>query len=377
MNFKDIIGQEGVKNHLISTVTQNRISHAQLFLGKEGYGSLPLALAYAKYIMCTNRKTDDSCGECPSCKKIEKYEHPDLHFAFPVVAKKSNSKTVSDDFIKEWRSFVANNPYGTYNDWIESIDSENAQAIIRADEGKEILKKLNFKSFESEYKIMIIWLPEKMNVQASNKLLKLIEEPPEKTLFFLVSTNSQLIINTILSRTQLIKINRIEEDEFVSALQKTHQLEEGKAKLVSRLSEGDYNLAKQHITSTEDENVNFDLFVSLMRLSYSANLIELIKWTDDMAKFGRERQKTFLTYCLHMIRENLVLNQEQPDMTRMFGKEKQFADKFSNFIHPTNAPLLSEEINKAFYHISRNANAKVVFLDLAIRLNRILKMQLV
>jgi len=375
MNFKDIVGQEKIKTHLINTVTQHRISHAQLFLGNEGYGSLPLALAYAKYIMCTNKKADDSCGECPSCKKINKYEHPDLHFAFPVVTKTNNTKPVSDDFIKDWREFIIDNPYGNYNNWTEFINSENSQAIIRTEEGKEIIKKLSFKSFESEYKIMIIWMPEKMNVQASNKLLKLIEEPPDKTLFFLVAVNSQLIINTILSRTQLIKVNRIEEDEFVNVLQNRYQLNEEKARLISRLSEGDFNLAKKHIASTTDKNINFDLFVNFMRITYSNKIVDLIKWVEDISKIGREKQKTFLVYCLHMIRENLILNQQQKDMVRMSEEEYRFANKFYPFINPTNSPLLISELNKAYSHISRNANAKILFLDLGINLGKLLKIE--
>lgn len=374
MNFSNIIGQERIKKHLINTVEQNRISHAQLFLGDEGYGSLPLALAYAKFIMCTNKKGDDSCDECPSCRKISKYEHPDLHFVFPVVTLKNNTKTTSDNFIKEWREFIIDNPYGTYNEWMDYLDAENSQAIIRVDEGKDILRKLSFKSFESEYKIMIIWFPEKMNVQAANKLLKLIEEPPEKTLFFLVSKNSQLIISTIISRTQLVKVNRIAEDELFVRLKQLHQLNDSNARLIGRLSEGDYAKAKEHIVSSEGTELNFEFFVQMMRLSYAGKMIELIKWVDDIAKLGREKQKTFLTYSLHMVRENLIMNQKQNDMVRMSDVEEGFASKFSSFIHPTNAPHLSSEFDKAFLHISRNANVKVVFLDLTIKLNRILKM---
>ena len=374
MNFHNIIGQENIKKHLINTVEHNRISHAQLFLGNEGYGNLPLALAYAKFIMCTNKKADDSCGECASCVKIAKYEHPDLHFVFPVVTLKNNTKTTSDNFIKEWRDFIINNPYGTYNEWMDALDSENAQAIIRVEEGKEILRKLSLKSYESEYKIMIIWFPEKMNVQAANKLLKLIEEPPEKTLFFLVSQNSQLIISTIISRTQLVKVNRISENELFIGLQKLHNLDSEKARLISRLSEGDYAKAKEHIESSEGAELNFDLFVQLMRLSYAGKMIELIKWVDDISRLGREKQKTFLIYSMHMVRENLIMNQHQNDMVRMSENEEGFANKFSNFIHPSNAPHLTSEFNKAYLHISRNANVKVVFLDLTIKLNRILKM---
>ena len=374
MNFSDIIGQNEIKNLLINSVKQNRISHAQLFLGEEGYGNLPLALAYAKYIMCTNRKENDSCGECASCKKIEKYQHPDLHFVFPVVTPKNKSIPVSDTFIKEWRSFLTDNPYGTYNDWLNTLDSENAQAIIRVDEGKEIIKKLSLKSYESEYKIMIIWFPEKMNQQTANKLLKLIEEPPEKTLFFLVAKNSQQIISTILSRTQLVKIKRISEDELFKGLIQKHQLTEDKARQISRLSEGNYANAKEYIESSVDAEQNFEYFVNMMRLSYSGKLIDIIKWVDEIAKTGREKQKAFLAYGLRMIRENLMLNQKQSEIARLMDKELAFAEKFSAFISFENSPYITNELNSAFIHISRNANAKVVFLDLCIKLNKYLRM---
>ncbi len=374
MDFNSIIGQQVIKKHLIKTVEQNRISHAQLFLGSEGYGGLPLALAYAKYIMCTNKTGNNSCGECPACRKIAKYVHPDLHFVFPVITPNDTKKPVSDSFIQEWRQFLLSNPYGTYNDWLNCLDAENKQAIIRVDEGKEILKKLNMKSFESEYKIMVIWFPEKMNSETANKLLKLIEEPPEKTLFFLVAQNQQFIISTILSRTQLIKIKRITEDDLFIGLKNKHNLNDEKARQISRLSEGDYNLAKEYIESSVDTKLNFEQFVLMMRLSYTGKMVELIKWVNEIAAIGREKQKAFLAYSLRMVRENLVINQNQKNLSRMSDDEGSFAEKFSDFIHPTNAPYLSSELDRAFMHISRNANAKVVFLDLCIKLNKILKM---
>lgn len=375
MFFKDIIGQQHIKSHFIQTVTKERISHAQLFLGNEGYGSLPLALAYAKFIMCQNRSENDSCGQCPSCKKIAKYEHPDLHFVFPVVSPKGGDKAISDTYIKEWREFLQNTPYGTYNQWHNQLDAGNSQAIIRVDEGKEILRKLNLKSFESDYKIMIIWFPEKMNAETANKLLKLIEEPPEKTLFFLVARNTQFILSTILSRTQLVKINRLKEDDLFIGLQEKHQLNEGKARQISRSAEGDYSLAIEYIESSVDSVYNFDQFVKMMRLSYAGKMIDLISWVDEIAKIGREKQKAFLSYSLRMVRENLILNQKQKAMVRMSDDEESFAEKFSNFIHPANAPYLSTEFDKAILHITRNANAKVVMLDLCIKLNKILKIE--
>lgn len=253
------------------------------------------------------------------------------------------------------------------------MDAGNAQGLIKVREAEQIVRKLSLKSFEAEYKIMIIWYPEKMNAETANKLLKLIEEPPEKTLFLLVAQNSQLIISTILSRTQLIKIPRIAQEDMFQGLQSKLQVSEIKAKQISRMSDGNLNQAKELIETSDEAKQNFETFTQMMRLSYMGKMIELIKWVDDVAKIGREKQKTLLIYALKMIRENLVINQKQKDIARLSDDEDAFASKFSNFIHPENAPLMAQELDLAYNHISRNANAKVVFLDLCIQLNRLIK----
>lgn len=374
MLFTDIIGQEAIKAHLINTVKENRISHAQLFLGKEGYGSLALAIAYAQYIMCLDKKDNDACNECSSCRKINKLQHPDLHFSFPTVGSKSSQALISDDYISQWREFVTTNAYGSYEQWLQKMDAGNSQGSIKVKEAESIVRKLNLKSFEAEFKIMIVWLPEKMNAESANKLLKLIEEPPEKTLFFLVSLNSDLIISTILSRTQLVKINRISDDELFIGLQHKKNISDDKAREVSRMSDGDYNAACNMIETSVDTQQNFEFFTQLMRLSYMGKFPDIIKWVDTLSKEGREKQKAFLKYGLKMLRENLITNQKQVELARFSDDEKAFASKFSNFIHPENTPLLANELNLAHMHISRNANVKVVFLDLCIKLNRMLKM---
>ncbi len=374
MLFTDIVGQEAIKSHLINTVKENRISHAQLFLGKEGYGSLALAIAYAQYIMCLDKKDNEACNECSSCRKINKLQHPDLHFSFPTVGAKSSQALISDDYISQWREFVINNSYGTYEQWLEKMDAGNSQGSIKVKEAESIVRKLSLKSFEAEFKIMVIWLPEKMNAESANKLLKLIEEPPEKTLFFLISLNSELIISTILSRTQLVKINRISDDELFIGLQQQKNIDEKKAREISRMSDGDYNAACNMIETSVDAQQNFEFFTQLMRLSYMGKFPEIIKWVDSLSKEGREKQKVFLSYSLKMIRENLIMNQDQLSLARFSDHEKAFAQKFSSFIHPENSALLASELNSAYMHISRNANVKVVFLDLCIKLNRMLKM---
>jgi DNA polymerase-3 subunit delta' len=373
MFFADILGQQSIIDHLRNTVKENRISHAQLFLGAEGNGALPLALAYAQYIMCTNRSETDACGVCPACRKVAKYQHPDLHFVFPVIASKGSEKAVSDLYLSNWREFLNHDPYGSYNEWMTALNAENSQGLIRVDEGREIIRKLNMKSFESEYKVMIIWYPEKMNADTGNKLLKLIEEPPQNTLFFLVAENSEYILSTILSRTQLVKIGRITEDELFLGLRKKFALPDDKARQIARISEGNYLQAKEYINTSVDAQQNFTHFMQMMRLSYAGKLLEMIAWVDDVSKLGREKQKAFLAYGLRMVRENLVLNQKQDHLTRLTADEAGFAQKFSPYIHPGNGGLLRMELDRAFMHIGRNANAKVVFLDLSIKLNRILK----
>jgi len=376
MLFADIIGQDKVKSHLLNTVKEKRISHAQLFLGEEGYGTLPLVLAYAQYLMCLNPKEDDACGECSSCRKVAKYQHPDLHFAFPVVPVGGNEIPISDHYIKEWRNFITTNPYGTYNEWLDAMGAGNSQGIIRVEEGREIIRKLSMKSFESEYKVMIIWFAEKMNAEAANRLLKLIEEPPTLTHFFLVSQSSEYIISTILSRTQLVKVTRISEDGLFLGLKKKHVLDDDRARQIARLRWCYYTLAKEFIASSVDTQQNFENFTQMMRLSYMGKMIDIIKWVDEVSKLGREKQKVFFAYSLRMIRENLVINQKQQALARMSVEEENFASRFANFIHPGNVLFLNQELDKAFRHISRNANAKVVFLDLCLKLNRILKLNI-
>ncbi|PKP10933.1 MAG: DNA polymerase III subunit delta [Bacteroidetes bacterium HGW-Bacteroidetes-4] len=374
MLFADIIGQQVTINHLRHTVKENRISHAQLLLGGEGYGALPLALAFAQYLMCQNRSETDACGTCAACRKVAKYQHPDLHFVFPVIPDKTNDIPVSDKYIAPWRQFILKEPYGTYTEWMAALNAEKTQGLIRAEEGREIIRKLSMKSFEAEYKIMIIWYPEKMNAEAGNKLLKLIEEPPEKTLFFLVAENSEFILNTILSRTQLIKIGRISEDALFVALKNRFQLNDEKARQIARISDGNYVQAKEYINSSVDTQQNYDNFIQMMRLSYAGKIPEMIAWVDEVAKLGRERQKAFLAYSLRMVRENLVLNQKQKQMARLSADETSFAERFSTYIHPANCGLLQQELDKAFMHIARYANAKVVFLDLCFKQNRLLRL---
>ena len=356
-----------------------RVSHALLFAGPEGNGKLAMAIAYAQYLSCTNKQDDDSCGECPSCKKYQKLIHPDLHFVYPVVRTKKASKPVSDDYIKDWRTFILERPYHAFNPWLEHIGVENQQAGIFAQESSEIIRKLNFKTFEAEYKVMIVWLPEKMNTAAANKLLKMIEEPPPKTLFILVSENQERIIKTILSRTQIVKIPKIDEQSMFDKIKEKYNFDDEKINEIVRVANGSCLKAEKVINSNEEEiSENFQKFSELMRNSYAVNVSELIKWAEEMSGSGRERQKEFFNYSLRMLRENFIMNiapEVQNKIVYLSGKEKGFSDKFNKFIHQNNINLLNSEFNKASRHIERNGYDKLIFLDLALKTAKYLKIK--
>jgi DNA polymerase-3 subunit delta' len=356
-------------------VRDNRISHAQLFSGPEGSGSLALALAYAQYISCEDKKEEDSCGLCSSCNKYMKYIHPDLHFVFPVNKTEDVTKNepVSDDFIFKWREMLLENPYPTLFQWYERIGIENKQGIINTRESSEIMRKLNLKSFESDYKVMIIWLPEKMHMTAANKLLKIIEEPFGNTIFLLITESPEQIISTILSRTQILKIPGIEEGYLLEALKNQFQLPDEELHNAARLAEGSYNKAIEYLQRSEETELNFDRFVTIMRLAYTRNFTGIFDWVEQIAAAGREKQKNFLIYALRLVRENYLMNMGNRTLVRLSAKEQEFAEKFSAFIQHNNAPQISEEFNKACLHIEANAYDRIVFLDLALKLVKLIR----
>ena len=371
MLFSEIIGQNNLKDRLLHTVENSRISHAQLFLGPEGCGKLALSLAYAQYICCTDAskiQKRDSCGVCPSCRKYMKLVHPDLHFVFPVTkAKKTNP--VSDNYIAEWRKFVLNDAYVKLNNWVDIIGTENSPSAIYSNESYEIVKKLSLKTYEAEYKIMIIWMAEKMNISAANKLLKIIEEPPPKTLFLLIAENTEQIISTILSRSQVIKVPQIDNNSLSEYVKKKFNLNSQEAISVVNQANGNYIKVLDVINYSSENSFNFNQFAQLMRFSYSKKVIEIIKWAEDISKLGREKQKRFLKYALRLVRENFILNiaSEIKDKIVFLSKEElDFCQKFAQFITVDNAYKITEELNKAHYHIERYANNKIVFLDLGL-----------
>lgn len=371
MQFKEVVGQFAIKKRLIQSVKEDRISHAQLFLGPEGCGNLALAIAYAQYINCSNRHDDDSCGVCSSCNKYSKLIHPDLHFAFPIAS--SSKEPVSDDFIKEWRNIVLNNPYFNANQWYAAIGLDNKQGLISKNESHEILRKLNLKTFEADYKVLIMWMPEKMNATAANKLLKIIEEPPAKTLFLLVSENSGQMLTTILSRTQLIKIPKIEENALEEYILSKFDYPEQQVKDAVRISNGNMNAALRILQSDDENNENFELFAAIMRTCYRKDVLALLEWSEKMSSFGRERQKSFLLYGMRLLRENYVMNKGVHDLAMLTAKENDFSSKFHPFINDNNIKAIFAEFEKANYHIESNGSDKIIFSDMALKLIKLIR----
>lgn len=372
MRFNKVIGQKEIKEYLIDTVKQNKISHALLLYGAQGTGKLALAIAFAQYLSCTDRLEDDSCGICSSCKKYEKLIHPDLHFVFPVVSA-SGKKPISDTYIQNWRELILTDPYFSLNEWLDLIANENKQASIYSEESAEIIKKLNLKTFESDFKCMVIWLPEKMNTSCANKLLKILEEPPDNTVFLLISDDRESILPTILSRTQALKISGIDDESMVSALSNEFDLEPAKLRDICKLSRGSLLRAKNYINASEETQYNFDQFTAIMRLAYKRNIDEAIRWAADIAKIGREKQKSFCNYALRFLRENLIYDFNNREISYLFDMEKDFAKNFAPYISEENIFMLSEEFEKAHYHIERNANAKILFTDLTFKIMRYIK----
>ncbi len=373
MYFRDIIGQKEAKKKFILEVKEGRVPHAQLLCGPEGTGKLPLAIAYARYLCCTNRGEEDACGKCPSCIKFNKLAHPDIHFVFPVIKKKSSNDVVSDDYIKDWRNMVMESPYFNLNHWLKEMNAENQQAMIYEKESSEILRKLTLKSSEGGYKVMIIWLPERMNPTCANKLLKLLEEPSAQTVLLLVSEAPDMILQTILSRTQRINIPKIEEQEIIRNLENKFGLQPTDAVPIAHLSGGNYIKAMEAIHQNEDNKLFLNLFISLMRLSYQRKVKEMKEWSEHVAGMGRERQKSFLGYCQRMIRENFIYNFHRNELTYMNREEANFSKRFSPFVNERNAIGIMNELNEAQQHIEQNVNPKMVFFDFSLKMIVLLK----
>ena len=367
MFFKDVIGQEEAKQRLIREAKEGKIAHARLFCGPEGIGKLPLAIAFARYLSCNNPGENDACGVCPSCVKFNKLAHPDLHFVFPVIKKKAKD-TVSDDFISEWREILSHTPYFNLNIWLEEMGAENQQAQIYVKESDEIIRKLSLKSSQGGYKIMIIWLPEKMNVECSNKLLKLLEEPPSQTIFLLISEEPDMLLTTIQSRTQRFTLYGIKEECIMERLQNQYGLQEKDANSIAHQSEGNFLKALESIHLSEENKLFFDLFVNLMRLSYQRKIREMKQWSETLAAMGREKQKHFLSYCQRLVRENFIYNFQNPSLIFMNEEEQNFSKRFAPYINEKNVMGIMDELSEAQRHIEQNVNARMVFFDFSLKM---------
>ena len=371
MQFKDVIGQDSIKKNLTKSAKSNRISHAQLFHGSLGSGSFPLALAFAQFVFCKDKQETDSCGKCPSCLKIKTLTHPDLHFSFPVQILGNLKK--SDDFISLWREMLLENPYANEQDWYAKNDNENKKGIIGADESLEIFKKLSKKSYEGGYKVMIIWLAENMNVAAANKLLKLIEEPPDKTLIFLVTQDLDKILPTIISRTQIVRLKNLNEKEVSQYLVRDKGVDESRATEIASYVNGDFSLALREVSKQEDSNSFFELFVAWMRLCFKKDVAGAVSFSAEAQKMGKEKQKAFLLFVLGVFQKSLVGNYRGLEQVKTAAKHKDFINKFMPFVHVNNMEALHKEMSEAYYHIDRNANAKILFLDLSFTLFKLIK----
>lgn len=366
--FKDVIGQEALKEKLRREVDEGHIPHAQLFCGPSGVGKLPLALAYARYLCCTHHSEGEACGECQSCKQWNGLVHPDVHFMFPIISSEKKKKSICADYLPEWRELLLNNPYFSYSQWLEAMDAENSQALIYAKESDEITKQLSLKPVQGDFKVTIIWLPEKMNDVCANKMLKLLEEPPEYTIFLLCSEEPERILPTILSRTQRINLPLLSEAEIADALQNKYGVQPRDSETLAHLANGSFVKALDQIHLNEDNDIYLQLFMNLMRLAYARRIREMKAWSEDVAALGREKQKDLLGYCQHMIRESFMANFHQKQMNYMNLEEQNFTSRFAPFVNENNAMGIMHELSEAQIHIEQNVNAKMVFFDLALKM---------
>ena len=372
--FDNIIGQKEYIASLRTAIDNNRLPHALLISGNEGSGSLALAYAAAQYLICPHRHDGDACGQCPQCLQLGKLQHPDVHFVFPVVRKKNQKEApISLDYMSEWRNAFLNNHYLTLNEWTTTSGEENKQAGIFVAEANNIIKTLSVKPFESDYRVMIIWLPEKMNEETANKLLKIIEEPNDMTHFFFVSQEPERIIGTIQSRVQRINLPPIADVDIQQALVSRFDCPQDKAIDYARMSHGSYVEALKLLNDDEERSFYFTKFCEMMRLSYAKKLFDMKEWSEELSGIGRERQKAYLQYAQQMIRENFIMNFNTPSLNYLNESERTFSSRFHAFVNHNNVAGIMDELALAEKDIMQNVNAKMVFFDLSLKLIMLLK----
>jgi DNA polymerase-3 subunit delta' len=380
MLFKDILGQDHIKNYLITTANAGRIPHAQLFIGPEGSGTLPMAMAYAQYILCNNSNGENTTGNSACNLKFEHISHPDMHFVYPITStdEVKGDSVVSTNFLDQWRGFVKENPYGSLFDWYKKLEIPKKQGIISVKESAAINKNLSLKAYEGGYKVMIIWMADKMRTDAANKLLKLLEEPPEKTIFILISESIDDLLQTIISRCQVVDFLALPEQVITDALIATHKVEANLAKKIAHQCEGNYNKALHLLHKDDDDSVFEEWFINWVRAAFKAKgnasvIADLISWSSTISKEGRETQKNFLQFCIQFFRQALLLNYQATDLVYLEPNFENFKlEKFAPFVHGNNIADIFKELEDAMYHIERNGNSNIILTDLSIKLTRLL-----
>lgn len=386
MFFKDIIGQENVKKHLRESVEEGRVPHAMLFCGPTGVGKLPMAVAFAQYLVCSGKDekgffgdevSEEPCGQCPSCAKANKLVHPDIHFIFPIYKKESgrdgDTYPLSDDYIFNWRETFLRNPYLELEEWLRAIGADKQKGEIYVAQANEIIRKLNLRSSEGGYRIVILWMPEKMNDSCANKLLKLIEEPPSETVFLMVSEDVENVLPTIQSRAQRINFAPVPEAEIQQALQERLGIDASLAAQAAHTSEGKWPKAVEAAQQNAETTENLEQFKQLMRLAYGRKVYDLKLWSDEMASLGRAQQRQFLLYCQRMIRESFVCNFHIPQLNYMNIAESAFTQRFAPFVNEKNVAQINQAMENAGKDIERNVNARMVFFDLCLKMIMLLK----
>jgi DNA polymerase III subunit delta' len=366
MLFREITGLADIKQSLIRAVNENHVAHAQLFHGSEGSANLAMALAYATYINCEDKQADDACGRCPNCSKMSKLAHPDVSFIFPTAGGKS---VLSENFMVQWRAFVKETPYGNLSDWLEKIAIK--QGNIPAEESRQLIQKLSLKSYEGGYKIVIIWQAEILNIAAGNALLKILEEPPEQTLFLLVVNSMDKLLTTIISRTQRVAIRNFSDEEITTYLTNNQQITNQRAKQIAYLSEGNLNRALEISTKAEDDEHSW--FANWMRRCYALDIQKLVPMADEFDTKGKEYQKAMLMYGLKIFREIFLYRHGGENLIKLEGDELIFVQKFSNVLNINNLEQITTLLSESHYHIERNARAKIVFLDISLAIARLMR----
>lgn len=372
MKFKEVIGQEEAQQRLIQMVSEGRVPHAMMFCGPSGCGKMALALAFASYLLCKNNEgTDDSCGTCQQCAMLRSWSHPDLLFTYPVIKPSGSSadhKTISDDYAREWREMLSEGPYFSMDQWLEKMKAGNQQALIYVAESEVLIRKLSMKSSQGGYKVNIIWLPERMREDCANKMLKIIEEPPQQTVFLMVCEEPERLLETIRSRVQRIDIKRIETQSIEKALVERRAIDEVMAHQIARASNGDWLKALEELDASNENHQFLDLFILLMRQAYMRNVKDLKVWSENIAALGRERQKRMLVYFQHLVRENFMYNFGNPELVYMTTAESNFAKNFARFINEANVIEINDIFATALRDIGQNGNPKMVFYDVALKM---------